>query len=302
MHKENKKVAVVTGSSTGIGFETSLSLARNGYIVYATLRDMSKSGELKIAIQKEKLPIKIAVMDVNSDTSVNNAITNIISNEQQIDLVVNNAGYGLFGALEDLPMDKIKQQFETNVFGPIRVIQAVLPFMRNQKNGIIVNISSISGLVGIPSESIYCGTKFALEGISESLSYEIEPFGIKVILVEPGVINTEFVKDLVVPVNYGIPSPEISSYHPGNKNQTGTVYANTVGRFLSFYYNAMSNAPHPKLVAEEIINTIENMTNNTKVGPLVRVNVGTDSINFSRSKKELKDDDFHRMIKNRLIG
>lgn len=302
MDNGNKKVAIVTGSSTGIGFETSILLAQNGYLVYATLRDMSKSSKLNDIIKKENLSIKLVVMDVDDDNSVKSAINQIISNDKRIDVIVNNAGYGLFGALEDLSIDEIKQQFETNVFGSIRIIQNVLPLMRSQKSGIIVNISSISGLVGIPSESVYCGTKFALEGISESLSYEVEPFGIKIILIEPGVINTEFIRDLVVPDNYGISKPGTLLNNPDSKKGSNSPYSNTVGKFLSFYYNAMNNAPHPRIVAEEIMKSIEYISRNVNISPLLRINVGNDSVSFGRLKKELKDDGFHEMLKNKLIS
>lgn len=201
---ERTPVAVVTGSSTGIGFETSLMLARNGYFTYATVRDLQKSKEIERIVQQENLPIRIDEMDVDNDNSVKTTIDKIISERDRIHILVNNAGYGLFGALEDLPMEEIKRQYETNVFGVIRVSQNVLPIMRSQRDGIIINISSLSGLAGIPSQSVYVSTKFALEGLSESLSFEVETYGIKIILIEPGVINTGFVDDLVVPDKYNI--------------------------------------------------------------------------------------------------
>src|SRR5918994_448342 len=138
---ESTPVAVVTGSSTGIGFETSLLLARNGYFTYATMRDIQKSKEIERIAQEENLPIRIVEMDVDNDNSVKTTIEKIISERKRIDILVNNAGYGLFGALEDLPMEEIKRQYETNVFGVIRVSQYVLPIMRTQRDGIIVYLS-----------------------------------------------------------------------------------------------------------------------------------------------------------------
>src|SRR5688572_7545342 len=196
---EKQSIAVVTGSSTGIGFETSLLLARNGFHTYATMRDTIKSKKIEKIANKENLPLEVLSMDVNNDDSVRNAIHKIIDEKKKIDILVNNAGYGLFGALEDISIADIKQQFETNLFGAIRTIKEVLPTMRKQKNGIIINITSIAGVVGIPAESIYVSTKFALEGLSESISYELQPYGIKVILVEPGVINTNFVPNIKFP-------------------------------------------------------------------------------------------------------
>jgi NAD(P)-dependent dehydrogenase (short-subunit alcohol dehydrogenase family) len=150
----NHKVAVVTGSSTGIGYETSLILARNGFLTYATMRNPNKSENIKSVAAKENLPIQIKQLDVTDDVSVTNAIQAISSEAGHIDVLVNNAGYGLNGAFEDLAMDEIKTQYETNVFGLIRTTQAVLPIMRRQKSGTIVNISSGVGRFGFPSGSL----------------------------------------------------------------------------------------------------------------------------------------------------
>jgi NAD(P)-dependent dehydrogenase (short-subunit alcohol dehydrogenase family) len=195
----NQKVAIVTGSSTGIGYETSLTLARNGFLTYATMRNPNKAENIKSVAPKENLPVHIQQLDVTDDVSVKNAIQTISSETGgRIDVLVNNAGYGLNGALEDLAMDEIKAQYETNVFGLIRTTQAVLPIMRRQKSGTIVNISSGAGRFGFPSGSAYVSTKFAIEGLSESISYELEPFGIKAVIVEPGAIRTNFGNGLVV--------------------------------------------------------------------------------------------------------
>src|ERR671914_2809453 len=196
---DNHKVAVVTGSSTGgIGYETSLILARNGFLTYATMRNLNKSENIKLVATKENLPIQIKQLDVTDDVSVTNAIQAISSEAGRIDVLVNNAGYGLNGAFEDLAIDEIKAQYETNVFGLIRTTQAVLPTMRRQKSGTIVNISSGAGRFGLPGASAYVSTKFAVEGLSESISYELEPFGIKVVLIEPGFIRTNFANAMIL--------------------------------------------------------------------------------------------------------
>src|SRR6476661_2559827 len=189
----NQKIAIVTGSSSGIGYETALTLARNGFLTYATMRNLNKSENIKKVATKENLLIHIHQLDVTDDVSVKNTVQAILSETGRIDVLVNNAGYGLNGAFEDLAMDEIKAQYETNVFGLIRTTQSVLPIMRRQKYGIIVNISSGAGRFGFPGGSAYVSTKFAVEGLSESMSYEMEPFGIKVAIVEPGVIRTNFV-------------------------------------------------------------------------------------------------------------
>src|SRR3954469_23102640 len=194
----NHKVAVVTGSSSGIGYETALTLARNGFLTYATMRNLNKSENIKLVATKENLPIHIHQLDVTDDVSVKNTVQAILSETGRIDVLVNNAGYGLNGAFEDLAMDEIKAQYETNVFGLIRTTQAVLPIMRRQKSGTVINISSGVGRFGLPGSSAYVSTKFAVEGLSESMSYELEPFGIKVVLVEPGVIKTNFVDGMVI--------------------------------------------------------------------------------------------------------
>jgi len=299
---KNQKVAVITGSSTGIGFETSLILARNGYFTYATMRNTQKSKEIERITQQENLPIRIVEMDVNNDNSVKTTIKRIIRERNRIDVLVNNAGYGLFGALEDLPMEEIKRQYETNVFGVIRVSQNVLPIMRAQRYGIIINISSISGLAGIPSQSVYVSTKFALEGLSESLSFEVETYGIKTILIEPSVINTGFVEDLVVPDKYNINKNRQAVQKAFNRdNNSLSYYNNTIEKFLSFYYSAMINAPHPKIVANEIIQAIEKVSNEKKVGPFLRVPVGSDAKKYSKLKRELTDSEYHKLLKKDLL-
>src|ERR687892_2400257 len=192
---KDQQVAVVTGSSTGMGYETSLALARNGFITYATMRNLNKAENIKSVATKESLPIRIKQLDVTDDASVKTALQAISSETGRIDLLVNNAGYALVGALEQTSMDEIKAQFETNFFGAVRMMQAVIPIMRKQRSGKIVNITSIGGRITIPLNSIYHGTKFALEGLSESIQYELEPFGIKLILIEPGAVGSNFWKN-----------------------------------------------------------------------------------------------------------
>jgi len=183
----NQKVAVVTGSSSGTGFETSLTLARNGFYTYATVRKLEEgSKQITDIAKKENLPLQVIQLDVNNDKSVIDATNRIVEEKGSIDVVINNAGYLLFGAFEDTSIDEIRAQFETNFFGAVRVMQAVIPIMRNQRNGKMVNITSVGGRIAFPFDSIYHGTKFALEGLSESIQYELEPFGIKIILIEPG--------------------------------------------------------------------------------------------------------------------
>ena len=162
---DRQKVAIVTGSSSGIGFETSLALARNGFMTYATMRNLDKSENIKSLAEKEKLPLKIVQLDVTYDGSVKNAMQSITVEANRIDVLINNAGYVLNGAFEDLAIEELKAQYETNLFGVTRVTQAALPIMRKQKSGIIVNISSgVVTIGGYPGGSAYVSTKFAIEG------------------------------------------------------------------------------------------------------------------------------------------
>ena len=172
----DRKVAVVTGISSGIGYETSIALARSGIFTYATMRNLQRATNLESIRDEVKLPLKTLQLDVTHDASVNNAIQAIISESGRIDVLVNNAGYGLVGAFEDLSMDEIRRQFETNFFGVIRTMQSVPSIMRKQKFGILVNISSGAGRFGYPSGSAYVGPKFQLEGLSESIAYELDRF------------------------------------------------------------------------------------------------------------------------------
>ena len=163
------KVAVVTGSPSGIGYETSLLLARNQFTMYATMRNLNKSDGLREIASKEKIPFNITQLDVNNDSSVDNAIDNIVRENGRLDVLVNNAGYDLFGSLEESSLEEIKQQFETNFFGAIRTTKAVISTMRKQGNGIIVNTSSVGGRIGLmPFSTAYHASKFDLEGFTES--------------------------------------------------------------------------------------------------------------------------------------
>ena len=308
---EKQSIVVVTGSSTGIGFETSLLLARNGFYTYATMRDRLKADKIEKIANKENLPLEVLSMDVDNDDSVRNAIHKIIDEKKKIDIFVNNAGYGLFGALEDISIEEIKKQFETNLFGAIRTIKEILPTMRKQKNGIIINVSSIAGVVGIPAECIYVSTKFALEGLTESISYELQPYGIKVVLVEPGVINTNFVPNIKFPkpIDNKLQQPllkeeeekkpKVNYSNNDIKKKNSSHYSNTIDIFLSHYYPAMKNALLPKEVATVILEAIKNASNSSEC--LFRYLVGGDAKTFAQAKKNMSDSQLHEFISNKLL-
>jgi NAD(P)-dependent dehydrogenase (short-subunit alcohol dehydrogenase family) len=276
----NNKVAIVTGSSTGIGYDTSLILARSGFLTYATMRNLNKSENLKSVATKENLPIRIKQLDVTDDVSVTNAIQSISSEAGHIDVLVNNAGYGLNGAFEDLAMDEIKAQYETNVFGLIRTTQAVLPIMRRQKSGAIVNISSGAGRFGFPTGSAYVSTKFAVEGLSESMSYELEPFGIKVAIVEPGVIRTNFGDGLVV----------------AKKSQDpNSPYSQMMQRSAAGFEKMMKNASSPDVVAKVVLNAIKDEN------PSLRYLAGSDVETWLGGKRKVADEEFHKRMKQNMF-
>ena len=308
--EKQQNIAVVTGSSTGIGFETSLSLARNGFYTYATMRDLNKKDIIKEIAIKENLPLEVLSLDVDNDNSVRNAIHRILNEKNKIDILVNNAGYGLFGALEDVSIEEAKQQFETNLFGAMRTIKETLPAMRKNRNGIIVNVTSIAGVVGIPAECIYVSTKFALEGLSESISYELQPYGIKVILIEPGVIDTNFVPNIKFANKSNdnqsqqtFMQQEKSEFNSSSydiKEKNYSYYSNTIDAFLSHYYPAMKNAPQPKEVATVIIEAIKNASNYSE--SLFRYTVGEDAKAFAQAKKEMTNSELYRYVSNRLLG
>ena len=187
-----EKIAVITGSSSGIGFETSLALAREGYFTYATMRDLGKAQEIKKISKDEGLPLKVIELDVDNEQSTENAIKSIIDEKGRVDVLVNNAGWGLWGTAEDVSLDEFREQFETNFFSVVRMIQKIAPVMRKQGSGNIVNISSVAGRIGFPVSTAYISSKFALEGLSESIRFELGQFGVNVIIIEPGVIKTKF--------------------------------------------------------------------------------------------------------------
>lgn len=186
-----RKTAIVTGSSSGFGLLCVIELAKNGFQVIATMRDPSRAASLLSIAKEEQLTdnIQIATLDVTS-TASNAAFKKVIAQLNSIDVLVNNAGLAVGGFCEELSIEDYRNQFETNFFGVISVTKAVLPFMRAHGQGRIINLSSISGRIGFPGLSPYTASKHALEGFSESLRLEVKPFGIDVVLIEPGSYKT----------------------------------------------------------------------------------------------------------------
>jgi NAD(P)-dependent dehydrogenase (short-subunit alcohol dehydrogenase family) len=273
--EQQQKVAVVTGSSSGIGQEIALKLARNDFLTYATMRNPKKGEYLKSLADKEKLSLKVVQLDVTDERSVKNAIQSITTEASTIDLLVNNAGYGLGGAFEDLELGEIKAQFETNLFGLIRTTQAVLPIMRKQKSGIIVNISSGAGRMGYPGRSAYVSTKFAVEGLTESMSYELEPFGIKVVLVEPGFVKSKFSQAMV---------------NAKKSQDPNSPYLHLMQKMTTINNQLERNGSTPDDVANIVLTSIS-----TK-NPNLRYLVGRDIEEWVKSKNSMTDAEFHDMM------
>jgi NAD(P)-dependent dehydrogenase (short-subunit alcohol dehydrogenase family) len=183
-------VIFITGSSTGIGLATAVAFGRAGHDVYATMRNPDRAPELASIAAKERLPIKILPMDVDNDASVGKAVAGVLAESGRIDVLVNNAGIAVTGPVEELPLAEFRRVMETNYFGALRCIQAVVRGMRERRDGHIINVSSIQGRISIPSYAAYAASKWALEAASEALAQEAKSFGIKVSIVEPGMIAT----------------------------------------------------------------------------------------------------------------
>ena len=189
----NKKIALITGTSSGVGLSTSVKLAKKDFKVFATMRNLSKADQLRQQINKSGLDIEILHLDVQDQASITQCVQTIVDQNLPIDVLVCNAGKGYLRTLEQAPEESIREIFDINVYGVMRCIKAVLPIMRTQKNGHIIVVSSVGGLVGQPLNEIYCASKFAIEGLCESMSTYLKPyFNIDMSIIEPGAIKTEF--------------------------------------------------------------------------------------------------------------
>ena len=187
------KIVLITGTSTGLGLQTSLALAKKGYTVYATMRNLSKREELEKGNSLQETSLHIRQLDVSDSASIQNCIEQIMEKEGRIDILINNAGAGFLRASEQSSEEDLKQVTDVNYFGVVRCTNAVLPIMRKQKSGRIINITSVGGLVGQAFNELYCAAKFAVEGYTEALATYITPFfGIKFSIIEPGGIHTAF--------------------------------------------------------------------------------------------------------------
>ncbi|MGY5142520.1 MAG: SDR family oxidoreductase [Nitrosopumilus sp.] len=272
------KVAIVTGTSSGIGFETAVALAKEGYHTFATMRDTSKGAELEDVIKKDNLSIEIIKLDVDDEKAIQSVIDQIIQKAGRVDVLVNNAGYGQFGCTEDVTVEEFRKQFETNFFSIVKLIQGVSPIMRKQNSGVIVNISSVVGRMGLPGSPAYISTKFALEGLTECLRYELGQFGVKLTLIEPGVIKTNFFDSMKVPQTNADPK-----------------YKQMTDFMLSGLKMMVQMGTAPAQVAQTIIKAI----NDKEIQP--RYVVGTDAAMFMEAKKMKTDLEFEKYMSKELF-
>ncbi|MDA3907951.1 MAG: SDR family oxidoreductase [Sulfurimonas sp.] len=263
------KVVLITGASSGMGKLTAEFLSRNGYIVYAGTRDAN-------AINNDS-SLKSIYIDVTKTDTINSAVETIIQNEGKIDVLVNNAGYGLLATVEDGTDEEMFKQFDVNVFGLLKVTRAVLPYMREAKDGVIINISSFLGKIGLPLLAHYNASKYAVEGIVDSLRFETLPFNVRVHSIQSGLFGTNFVKNGLV----------------ANAKTTAedSPYKDLVSHFVPIVAKAINEGPSPQPIADAVKNIIEDA--NSKIF----VPVGAEAETFVPLRKELSDEAFETKVK-----
>jgi NAD(P)-dependent dehydrogenase (short-subunit alcohol dehydrogenase family) len=261
------KIAVVTGTSSGIGLATSLHLARHGHRVFAGMRNLDKAGPLRAAAGEEKLPVEIVALDVGSTASVDAAFRAVAAHGP-VDVLVNNAGISGATPLELTPEAEHQAMFDTNYFGAIRCIQAVLPSMRERRSGTIVNVTSVAGIIAIPNQVAYSASKWALECAGEALAHEVWRFGVRVINVEPGVVMTRIFDNSTGATRYDKASP----YQP------------IMRRNGKFYAAGFRNPSQPEDVARIILDAI------TAKEYRLRWTVGRDAEGFAAGRPRISDE------------
>ena len=256
------KVALVTGASSGIGRATALELLRAGYTVYGTARNVESLDAVQEAGGN------VLAMDVTKEDDAARAVETIAEAHGRIDVLVNNAGYGLYGAAEDVPLEDARYQFEVNLFGPARLTQLVLPYMRAQHSGTIVNVSSMGGQITFPLGAWYHASKHALEAFSDALRMEVAPFGIRVVIVQPGLIKTEF---------GGVSSRAVREY---SGNGPYGELAESFARSTERSYDEQGRSSDPSVVAKAILKAVESTHPKTRyvVGRMARPLMALDAV------------------------
>lgn len=284
------KIAIVTGSSSGIGLETSLTLAENNFTTYATMRNLDKASNILEVAERKNLPINVVQLDVTDDTSVQQAIQFVGEKEGRMDLLVNNAGYALLGAAEDLSSEDIQAQFNTNLFGVYRTIKEVIPIMRKQAGGgTIVNIGSVNGFVASPCASAYVATKFALEGLTQSLRYELAPFGIKVTIIDAGAIKTNIITNgMRIPKK--IEEQLRRQQQQKQQNTNTSPFAEMTINILEKSKTIISNGLHPRVVSDIVLKAAK------AEKPQPRYSAGDDAEKLLETRRQMTDVEFEEFI------
>ncbi len=256
---------MITGTSKGIGLETALLFARANYKVFATMRNPDVASDLRQKIMSESLNMVILKMDVDSDESVNQAMHTVVTMHGPIAILVNNAGIEHHGSIEEMELKDFKAIMETNYFGALRCTKALLPLMREHRNGCIINVASIAGKISNTPLGAYAASKFALEAISEALAQEVKPFNIRVAIVEPGIIDTGMANAIA---NGG------SSIYPQSK------------RFGGLFAASLKTPTKPSMVAEKILEIAESHTWK------LRHPVGPDAVPFLEWRASMSDEEY----------
>jgi NAD(P)-dependent dehydrogenase (short-subunit alcohol dehydrogenase family) len=260
-------IALITGTSTGIGLATAVTLARGGHTVFATMRNPAGGGgEIRTIAELENLPITVLPMDVDDDASVRDGVDQALAQSGRIDVLVNNAGIAVHGSVEELPLSEFRRTMETNFFGALRCIQAVVPGMRERRQGCIVNVTSVAGRISSAPQAPYAASKWALEAVSEALAQEVKPFGVRVAIVEPGIIATPI---------FGKVAPETgSSAYPHSR------------RMAALFAAALKNPVSPYVVGEAIRRIAESESWQ------LRYPVGPDAGPFLAWRASMSDEDW----------
>jgi len=266
-------VTLVTGTSTGIGLATALHFARHGHQVVATMRNLAKAGPLETAAREEKLPLVVRELDVTRQESIDRAVTATVEREGPIDVLVNNAGIGGATPLELTPEDEHRAMFEANYWGPIRMIRAVLPSMRERRTGCVVNVTSIAGRVATPNQIAYSASKHALGAASEALAHEVAAFGVRVAIIEPGVIQTAIFENSAGATRYDKNSP----------------YRQIMRRNGKVFAAGFRNPGRAETVAEAIFEAV------TTERPRLRYLVGTDAEGLAAGRARISDEEWVAM-------
>ena len=262
---------LITGTSTGIGLATALRFARAGYRTWATMRDLAKAGPLREARESEGLDLEMLRLDVTDAASIEEAMAEALPGG--LDVLVNNAGWAGGAPLEIVPEEQHRAMFDANYFGAIRMVQAVLPHMRERRSGTIVNLTSIAGLIAMPNQVPYTASKWALEGASEALAHEVRRFGVRVKIIEPGVIMTSIFENAKGQTFFDRSSPYLDLMRRN-------------GKFYSAGHRA--NQP-PEIVADAILDAVESDSDR------LRYVVGTDAESILRGRRAMRDEEWVAM-------